>query len=430
MDPSGASGRKKRVLMPGLLFMAAGLAIFSWGAYGVQAGWKNESWPWVPGTVVQAEVRKSQKVSYPYVAYRYSVDGREYQNDTLRVGPKYGTMGDSPAKVVSRFRTLKGVRVHYDPGNPESSVLLPGIGGDVLLLVLVGAMFFSAGLHAYLYMNRGPRSAASVEGPASKDPLMDPRPPEDAGKSPWYGIPGLSAFVLFLLAMSLAVPGVFRILVEHDVISTMDSVISSRDSRGPEEVRGSPAGDPYRMARSEADRRNARRKEKELYKTLKSLKNQALPFMRSGRHAEAEPLLRERLELARQAGDSIARHLPSYINDVAYVAREQGRLEEAEALYDESLSLSRASPREKDLSVAVACEGLAKIRMAQGRLSGVEELYDEAMEIWDQVRGAGNANTIGIMRRKAVLYEKQGRTEEARALKETANRMYKALLAK
>ncbi len=428
-DDRDSRKEKQAARILGYIFMFAGFGVFLWGAITVESAWRSKSWPSVYGEILQTEVKSSGKVSYPYVLYRYAVNEESYENDVLMAGLRYSPGGESAHEIVRRLKKLKQVGVYYNPKDPSKSVLAVGVNMGLVMLTLIGLLFLIAGVYVYQH------------GRVRKQP-GDFREDSKSAYTPIVqGVLGFSIFVIFMLIMAvLFIPNVRETLMSHGLIDMLDNsfheeTIVTRENVLPSAENGEPvrSGDDHEKHSGKEERQPAavsnddRQKKLDLYKTAGELHKQALPFMRKGRYAEAEPLLRRRLSLARDAGDLMLRSLPAYMNDLAYVLRKQKRFEEAEQLYEQSLSISGKAPEARDLRAAVASEGLAAVKIATERYDGVETLYDQAIDIWDQIRGPGNPNSLSIMRRKASLYEKQGRIAEAAELREKTGRL--ALLA-
>lgn len=100
---------------------------------------RNKSWPSTIGTVVSAEVRRSESksvtngmvidsVSYePYIKYNYSVGGRECENDKFTAAVLSGIREPAGAEaILTGYPVGSQVAVFYNPLTPEDSVLVPG----------------------------------------------------------------------------------------------------------------------------------------------------------------------------------------------------------------------------------------------------------------------------------------------------------------
>jgi hypothetical protein len=112
----------------------------------------SRSWPTVAGTIRTARVeqvlgRKSRETAYfPRVEFSYSVAGQTYQGDRLSA---HGSASDvyPKAKVtIDRYPVGSEHRVYYDPANPTSSLLEPGMSRQPAAPFVLIAVFFGIGL--------------------------------------------------------------------------------------------------------------------------------------------------------------------------------------------------------------------------------------------------------------------------------------------
>ncbi len=122
------------VICPGFLIWMASTAKRQIDSYG---------WPEVPG-VVEATTAKPWQNSkgvikyFGRVAYRYSVDGREYASDLTDLGPGLKRIDQQTALAdVSHYRPGQRVAVSYDLADPSVAVIEKGIP-DIHKLLLIG----------------------------------------------------------------------------------------------------------------------------------------------------------------------------------------------------------------------------------------------------------------------------------------------------
>ena len=163
---------------------------------------------------------------------------------------------------------------------------------------------------------------------------------------------------------------------------------------------------------------------------IRRLHQEGLKLTRKGEFEKAAPLYRKRLEIIRAKGGETHPALPSAVNDLAFVLREQNRLEEAERLYLEVIAICEETGRGEKLTLAAASEGLAKIYFEKEDFEQIDPLYQTAIEIWDRMQGPDNPNTLAIKQRRADLLEKLGREEEAGELRAYVHKIRKALWEK
>jgi hypothetical protein len=146
------------------LVVLFGLFLFVKGLRNVQQAVASEKWPTTPGLVVSSETtrdvspetRKSRaSVTFDTkTVIRYAVSGREYTTDILHFGQTLGS-GDKSDAALQRLRYPAGkeVTVSYNPANPATAVMKPGLHGAAFWLPGAGLAFL---LPAVLCLFLGP----------------------------------------------------------------------------------------------------------------------------------------------------------------------------------------------------------------------------------------------------------------------------------
>jgi hypothetical protein len=86
------------------------------------------TWPTVPGKVGWSRIDKTYAFRGPAyyrlaIAYRYEVDGKKHDGDTVEFGPRSITDRDIIARLADQYAAGKIVTVHYNPRAPEDAVL-------------------------------------------------------------------------------------------------------------------------------------------------------------------------------------------------------------------------------------------------------------------------------------------------------------------
>jgi hypothetical protein len=133
-----------------VVFATMGLGLLGYMAVSTWYSFDSIGWPVTEGRVLSSKVvthtgggntRNSNYV--PRIDYEYTVGDRRYTGDRLAFG--FGNRSPQAAKAaVRRFRPDRRVRVFYDAGNPERSVLMPGFRGNLWLGWLAGFLFLAA----------------------------------------------------------------------------------------------------------------------------------------------------------------------------------------------------------------------------------------------------------------------------------------------
>jgi len=137
-------------------FMFIGLVFFVLGGYQLLEGLTTKDWPAAPGKIQSSKVQIGSSNSHEPartiqtgsrrrysvdVRYQYEVDGQKFEGSRLRFGKVSYKKRSKAQKEKNLFLPGKEVEVFYDPANPQSSVLIKGIGLSWLAVGLGGAMF-------------------------------------------------------------------------------------------------------------------------------------------------------------------------------------------------------------------------------------------------------------------------------------------------
>jgi len=130
-----------------------------------QQGARTRSWESVEGEVLATavETRESVEAAHhyePMVSYRYTVDGQEYlANEIVQFDVSYSARSEAE-EVTADYRSGSSVTVYYDPADPASALLEPGVQPMVPIGFGVAAlMMFAFAVFAYreLVHGRSPR---------------------------------------------------------------------------------------------------------------------------------------------------------------------------------------------------------------------------------------------------------------------------------
>jgi hypothetical protein len=104
-----------------------------------------QNWPAVTGTVISAQVQEHKNVDIedsqtmvnysPVVQYTYSVMGMTYTSTRVGYGANQFDRKTAQRKV-EQYPAGSAVTVHYDPSNPQSSVLEVQAAGSKVFLII------------------------------------------------------------------------------------------------------------------------------------------------------------------------------------------------------------------------------------------------------------------------------------------------------
>ncbi|MDE2400532.1 MAG: DUF3592 domain-containing protein [Burkholderiales bacterium] len=108
--------------------------VLIWRAYQVSRA--SPQWPSTQGEILVSRARAqhednglrgvSKQEWDVEVQYRYSVNGVEYQNNCLQAFGRHYFDEQQTLAALAPFPVGATVKVFYDPGKPQSSVLIPG----------------------------------------------------------------------------------------------------------------------------------------------------------------------------------------------------------------------------------------------------------------------------------------------------------------
>lgn len=133
----------------GLGSAALGVFLVIEGCRGLYESFSSGHWPTVPGKIVAAEVVKEQdrtRITFdPTVKYDYTVDGKPYTGNRIRLSSVGYTFQESAQTKLESFLVNETVKVAYNPNDPSASLLEPGGDPAMFLPLLGGLVFFVIG---------------------------------------------------------------------------------------------------------------------------------------------------------------------------------------------------------------------------------------------------------------------------------------------
>lgn len=133
----------------GLISMAVGSFVIHAGYQEVQNAQDSLKWSTTDGVIISSEVQEHKdddSTTYQAnVRYQYTVRAQPYFSDQVSFG-QYGSGDPDHARsIVRRYPTGQKVSVHFNPVDPQKSVLEPGDSGASYLLLGAGTVFFGTG---------------------------------------------------------------------------------------------------------------------------------------------------------------------------------------------------------------------------------------------------------------------------------------------
>jgi hypothetical protein len=141
-------------ILIGLLPLGLGIKGAHWVIGESRQGPASLSWAKTEGVVVRTGLARSYSRGGDryslQVVYRYTIDGREYQNDRISF-PETRGGGDEEyyrRRLSAKYPVNKPCVVYYNPSSPAESCLEPGtnyfflvLGGALSLLLLGGGLY-------------------------------------------------------------------------------------------------------------------------------------------------------------------------------------------------------------------------------------------------------------------------------------------------
>lgn len=128
-----------------LIFVGVGIGLSIWGWSVLQDARVSESWPATDGEILSSTIRvdtDEDGTSYfGDVTFRYFVDDVAYTSDNVSFGQYGSSDRDHAEEIVARYPAGSGATVHYDPAEPETAVLEPGVTWSSYMLLGMGVLF-------------------------------------------------------------------------------------------------------------------------------------------------------------------------------------------------------------------------------------------------------------------------------------------------
>lgn len=150
----GAAAFWPGVLMFGALFFPLAAAALAKALYDLANARASTRWPAVEGRVTDSAVKPMEhsrrawigwETYYTYlpsVAYEYEAAGQHYKNDLTAFGLTSFDTSEEAEAVLARYPKGAPVRVHYDPDDPQASVLQST--GGWAFRTMIAAVFLAA----------------------------------------------------------------------------------------------------------------------------------------------------------------------------------------------------------------------------------------------------------------------------------------------
>ncbi len=135
-----------------------------------------------------------------------------------------------------------------------------------------------------------------------------------------------------------------------------------------------------------------------------------------GKRAEAEPLYREALRIRKRVLGPGHLDTSATLNDLGLLLKQQGDLDGAEALYRESLAIKRRALGEAHGDLAQAINNMAQLLQARGDLKGAETLHRESLAMRRTLFGPEHPDVLASLNNLGANLFAQGDVAGAEAL--------------
>lgn len=146
-----------------------------------------------------------------------------------------------------------------------------------------------------------------------------------------------------------------------------------------------------------------------------------------GRYEEAEPLLRQALELRQKSFSGNHEDLAVSLDHLGLLQISRGQLDEAEGYLDEALTMRRELLGSNHEAVADSLHRLGRLRRSQNRLEESETSYREALSLRRALLGK-HKDVAVTLNNLGVVLSSRGRLDEAEEVLREAAELFEELL--
>ena len=136
------------LLLLGLLLIVAGAFLVIFNSEKMEKVLALKKWPVTTGVIVSSKV-VGERAFRPDIKYHYAVNGKSYSDTTYLHVPGFGGRSnrlDAAEKIVQSLPPGTSVTVHYNPVNPQQSVLKASPWYSIYLQLAFGATLFACGV--------------------------------------------------------------------------------------------------------------------------------------------------------------------------------------------------------------------------------------------------------------------------------------------
>lgn len=134
------------VLAASALFFLIGAALSWWGWSILQKARVSAEWPSVSGQITESNLEfdrggEDGDTYTPRVSYSYTVNSVSYESYAIKFGENTYSSEREAQEILARYPAGQVVQVYYDPSDPDSAILEPGVSGGSYIVLSVGLLF-------------------------------------------------------------------------------------------------------------------------------------------------------------------------------------------------------------------------------------------------------------------------------------------------
>ncbi len=132
----------------GLFLIVAGAFLVIFNSEKMEKVLALKKWPVTTGVIVSSKV-VGKRAFRPDIKYKYTINNKSYSDTTFLHVPGFGGRSnrlDAAEKIVQGFPPGTSVTVHYNPTNPQQSVLKANPWYSIYLQLAFGATLFACGV--------------------------------------------------------------------------------------------------------------------------------------------------------------------------------------------------------------------------------------------------------------------------------------------
>jgi len=127
------------------LFVVAGFLATLWGLRIMATARKTQNWPVVEGIIEESAISSDEHDLLPHISFSYLVDDQTFQQ-SLQFPGDVTSSQEFARSYVEKYPVGSHVKVYYNPADPQSATLEPGLGkGDWLVMAIgLGMLIFGS----------------------------------------------------------------------------------------------------------------------------------------------------------------------------------------------------------------------------------------------------------------------------------------------